>query len=391
MVEGGGEEVEALLAAVCDELGMEHAFIGRVHGGFREIRYAFGPALEPGTADPYEETYCALMLSGEIAGAVPDTSQVPVLRDIPVTRHLGISTHLGIPLMLADGSLYGSLCAYSRTPQPSIGEADVRLLRLVGRMLADRLEGEVRAERRLEKTLQAVEEALAGGEPSIVFQPIVELNGLRTVGFEALARFKGEPYRAPDVWISDATAAGLGIEVEIRAVENALAASVALPANLYMSVNASARVVMTGRLPEVLETATRPIVVEVTEHERAEGPVLRRGLAELRAAGHKVALDDGGAGYAGLSQVLELKPEVMKIDRNLVTGIDSDPVRQAMAAAATMFAAALGGSLVAEGVETEAEAGALRGLGVTFGQGFLFGRPLPAERWAEADAPRPKP
>lgn len=368
---------------------MEHALIGRVTGGRRYIRYACGPELHPGDSDLYADSYCGLLVAGKIDEVVPDTSLVPALCDHPATRRLGVSSHLGIPLMLADGSLYGTLCAFSRNVEPGLGEADTRLLRLVGRVVADRLEAEVREERRRDRTTATVHAALAAGEPAMVFQPIVEIDTRTPVGYEALARFKDEPYRPPDIWIADATAAGLGVEVEIQAIENALIAAEALPAGLYLSVNASARIVMTGKLPEILERASRQIVVEVTEHERAEGPVLHGALAVLRAAGHKIALDDGGAGYAGLSQVLELRPEVMKIDRNLVTGVDADPVRQAMAAAATMFAAALGGSLVAEGVETEEEAATLRSLGVTFGQGFLFARPAPAEQWIEGSAPHP--
>ena len=380
-----GEGIESLLAVLCDELGMEHALIGRVSEGRRHIRYACGPELHPGQSDLYAESYCGLLVAGKIPEVVPDTSRVPALCDHPATHRLGVSSHLGIPLRLADGSLYGTLCAFSRKAQPGLGEADARLLRLVGRVVADRLEDEVREERRRDRMLDTVHAALAEGEPAMVFQPIVAIDNLQTMGYEALARFKGEPYRPPDVWIADATAAGLGVEVELRAIENALTAAEALPADMYLSVNASARTVMTGKLPGVLERASRQIVVEVTEHERAEGPVLHGALAGLRAAGHKIALDDGGAGYAGLSQVLELRPEVMKIDRNLVTGVDSDPVRQAMAAAATMFAAALGGSLVAEGIETEAEAATLQTLGVTFGQGYLFGRPAPAEHWLRTD------
>lgn len=375
-------EVQRLLNLVCTELGMDGGLIGRFAEGKRTIRYAFGPDVEPGGSDPLEESYCKLVVDGTVPSVVRDTSDFPVLQNLEVTQRLHIGSHLGLALVLPDGTLYGSLCAYRRQPSEDLGEVDVRVLRLVARLVGHRLEAEVLAERNAEEHRRTVKAALERGEPAMVFQPIVEIESRRPVGFEALARFSGEPYRTPDVWIADATAAGLGIEVELRAIEHALAASSALPAGLYLSVNASARVVMTGRLPDLLSVAQRPMVVEVTEHERAEGPVLRAALAQLRSAGHRIALDDAGAGYAGLSQVLELKPEVMKIDRNLVTGIDSDPVRQAMAGAGTMFAAALAGALVAEGVETEEEAAELRRLGVTFGQGYLFGRPAPADTWS---------
>ena len=375
-------EVHRLLRVVCTELGMDGGFIGRFTEGHRVIRYAVGPDLASGDSDALDETYCHLVADGTVPAVVRDTADVPALRALAVTERLHIGSHLGLALVLPDGTAYGSLCVYSRSPNEDLGEVDVRVLRLVARLVGARLEAEVLAERQIDRQRQSVEEALSRGEPAMVFQPIVELESRRAIGFEALARFSGEPYRTPDVWIAAATTVGHGIEVELRAIENALAVADQLPADAYVSVNASARVVMTGQLPDVLASAPRPIVVEVTEHERAEGPVLLAALAQIRAAAHKVAIDDAGSGYAGLSQVLELKPDVMKIDRHLVTGIDIDPVRQAMAGAATMFAAALNGALIAEGVETEAEAAELQRLGVAYAQGYLFGRPAPVETWS---------
>lgn len=382
-----GDEIEGLLALVCDELGMDEAFIGRLRGGRNEIRYSRGPELQPGDSDPYGESYCRLVVEGGIPHAIPDTSAVPALSELAATHRLRIASYLGIPLRLSDGSVYGTLCAYSHSPQADLTDADARLLRLVGRLVASRLERDVLDEERNLRATEAVELALANGEPAMVFQPILNLESRVPVGFEALARFAGEPYRAPDVWIAAATAAGLGVEVEVRAVENALVAARRLPLGGYLSVNASPSVVTTGLLLDVLKGADRPVVVEVTEHERAEGDLLLAALQDLRTAGHRVALDDGGSGYSGLAQVLQLKPEVMKMDRTVVSGIDSDPIRRALVGAGTMLAEAMGGDLIAEGVETEAELAALQGLGVTLGQGFLLGRPAPAETWAPPGAP----
>jgi EAL domain-containing protein (putative c-di-GMP-specific phosphodiesterase class I) len=113
----------------------------------------------------------------------------------------------------------------------------------------------------------------------------------------------------------------------------------------------------------------------VTEHEETRSVDLGPALDELRAAGHRIALDDGGAGYAGLTRILEVRPDVVKLDRAIVAGIDTDLVRQAMVTAAVAFVAGVGTGLVAEGVETECEAATLRALGVRVAQGFLFGRP----------------
>jgi EAL domain-containing protein (putative c-di-GMP-specific phosphodiesterase class I) len=87
------------------------------------------------------------------------------------------------------------------------------------------------------------------------------------------------------------------------------------------------------------------------------------------------AVDDAGAGYANLRHILELRPQFVKLDRALVTGITLDPARQALVVGLLHFSEALGATIIAEGIETEAERLALQGLGVTIGQGFLFGLP----------------
>ncbi len=152
------------------------------------------------------------------------------------------------------------------------------------------------------------------------------------------------------MWLTEAGAVGLGVELELQATTNALAVAAGLPANRYLSLNASPGVVLTGRLVGVLARCERPIVVEVTEHDDARGVDLGPALAELRAAGHRIALDDGDAGYAGLTRILELRPDVVKLDRAIVAGIDTDPVRQAMVTAAVAFVTGVGTRLVAEGV-----------------------------------------
>ena len=89
----------------------------------------------------------------------------------------------------------------------------------------------------------------------------------------------------------------------------------------------------------------------------------------------QIAVDDAGAGYASLRHTLELRPAFAKLDISLVRGIDSDELRQAMAAGMQYHALRTGCRLVAEGVETVDEANTLRALGVDLGQGYLFGRP----------------
>jgi EAL domain-containing protein (putative c-di-GMP-specific phosphodiesterase class I) len=89
----------------------------------------------------------------------------------------------------------------------------------------------------------------------------------------------------------------------------------------------------------------------------------------------QLAVDDAGAGFASFRHILELDPAFVKLDRSLVQGIDGDPTKQALVAGMRHFARATHRRLIAEGVETDAEAAALAALDVRLAQGYLFGRP----------------
>jgi EAL domain-containing protein (putative c-di-GMP-specific phosphodiesterase class I) len=119
-------------------------------------------------------------------------------------------------------------------------------------------------------------------------------------------------------------------------------------------------------------------VLEITEHDVTDdysGMVSGlRGIAQ----GIRIAVDDAGSGYAGLRQILEMRPDVVKLDIALVRGIDTDPARRALASAMVAFASDTGAIVLAEGIETTGELDTLRSLGVTLGQGFLLARPAPA-------------
>ena len=126
--------------------------------------------------------------------------------------------------------------------------------------------------------------------------------------------------------------------------------------------------------------ATRPdlrrVVVELTEHSPVDDlEALRRETDELRARGALIALDDAGSGYSGLQQLAALRPQIVKLDRALVSDADTDPVRMALAEMVGEFAGRIDAWLLAEGMETAAELAAFTRLGVPLAQGWVLGRP----------------
>jgi EAL domain-containing protein (putative c-di-GMP-specific phosphodiesterase class I)/CheY-like chemotaxis protein len=249
--------------------------------------------------------------------------------------------------------------------------------------LVAELNPQVEERRRL--TLEAeqrrarVEAALVDGVLRMVFQPIVDLTSGRVVAVEALARFDCEPQRPPDVWFAEAQEVGMGVELELAAIDAALDAVDGLALELVVTVNASPMTTLSGDLIASLDRMPGDrIVLELTEHNRIEDyEAVLAALDRLRSKGVRIAVDDASAGYNGLRQILRLRPDVIKLDGEITKGIDRDPVRRALASSLMAFGVDTGALIVAEGIETEAELEVLRGLGVRWGQGYRLARPGP--------------
>jgi diguanylate cyclase (GGDEF)-like protein len=227
-----------------------------------------------------------------------------------------------------------------------------------------------------------VETLLASREPvRPVFQPIVELATGRVVGYEALARFPQGGGRTPDLWFDQATRVGLGLKLETASVEAALLAR-DRPAGTYLSLNLSPAAIASDAVRRALPYGLSDVVIELTEHDLApEDGALEAGLTDLRSRGARIAVDDASAGYAGLQQVTRVQPDIIKLDRGIVSHVDTDSARAALIEFFVVFARRIGAQVVCEGIETAAELATLARLGVALGQGYLLGRP--AEPWAE--------
>jgi len=233
---------------------------------------------------------------------------------------------------------------------------------------------------------ERVAQLLRDGGPDVVVQPIVELPTGHTVGVEALARFPARSGHGAEEWFADATAAGLGLELELAAIERALATLDQLPSDIYLSVNASPAAVTSPRLVELLTAGpTERLVLELTEHVPvSDYEVLARPLDRLRRSGVRLAVDDAGAGFASLQHILNLAPDIIKLDRALVRDIDTDPARASLASCLVLFADRIGANLVAEGIESDPECGALQDLGIRYGQGFHLGHPVASTALADS-------
>jgi EAL domain-containing protein (putative c-di-GMP-specific phosphodiesterase class I) len=231
----------------------------------------------------------------------------------------------------------------------------------------------------------------------MVVQPIVDIRSGAMHAYEALARFSrpgmdGSPLH----WFALAEQLGERAALERACLRLALELFERRPAGTSVSLNLSAPVLLEGHTMDMLERAgvrgTRELdglIVEVTEETLVRSDMqLLDALQPLRARGARLAVDDMGAGYSGLRQITTVRPSYLKLDRSLITDIDSDSERAALVGALAGYAKQVGSLLVAEGVETAGELRVVRELGVPLVQGFYLGKP--AAPWPQVSVARSK-
>jgi len=217
-----------------------------------------------------------------------------------------------------------------------------------------------------------------------VVQPVVRTSDGVILGYEALARMPIEPLQPPNWWLERAEEVGLRGELELAC----LVAAAALgdpPSDRMLFVNVSPSTLTDPRALCLLDSLPSRLVIEVTEQEAvADYEELRKHLSPWLSRGVRLAVDDTGAGYSSLRHVIELKPDFLKLDRELVREVDRDRNRLALIRAVVAFASEVGTSVIAEGVETQAELDTLREAEVHLVQGYLLAKP--GEPWPRVSA-----
>jgi EAL domain-containing protein (putative c-di-GMP-specific phosphodiesterase class I) len=376
--------VAQVLRTVRRHMEMDVAFISQFREDDRILEHVDADGAAPisvGQAIPLEEGYCLKVVRGELPQFIPDTAAVPAALAIPATTEIPIGSHLSVPVRLDTGEIYGTLCCFSYLPDPTLGERDLRMMRAFAEVLAGRINEDLAVIRVKESAAEQIRATMASGAPRIVFQPIYGLEDEELVGVECLSRFDAEPRRTPDRWFSEAHDVGMGLELELHAIRNALSALDCFPDPVFLGINTSAELVLSGQLARLLcELDLSRIMVEITEHATVtDYNALVRALQPLRDLGARLAIDDAGAGYASMRHILNLKSDVIKLDMSLTRDIDTDPGRRALAKGLISFAHDIGSSITAEGVETRGELQMLRSLGVDKVQGYYLGMPLPLE------------
>lgn len=226
-----------------------------------------------------------------------------------------------------------------------------------------------------------IRELLQQRELSALFQPIVELDRGRIHGYEGLLRGpSNSPLHAPQPLFSAAAAAGCLTELDTLARLTVARRCRQLDLAGRLFINLHPLSLLDSTLDDLLGTqpefAPTRVTIELTEQYPLEDfEAVRARIMALRARGYRIALDDLGAGYAGLRLWSEVKPDYVKIDRYFIEGIDRDAGKREFVRAIVDMGRQLDGLVIAEGIETADELSTVRALGIRLGQGYLFARP----------------
>jgi EAL domain-containing protein (putative c-di-GMP-specific phosphodiesterase class I) len=224
--------------------------------------------------------------------------------------------------------------------------------------------------------------AQALGGMWMAYQPIVRAADGHVFGHEALMRTAKRTLPNPGAMFDAAERLGRVHDLG-RAVRVAASGYAARDLGTALFVNVHALELTDDQLYAAaapLSAHAASVILEVTERSSFDRvPDLREKIKSLRALGYRVAVDDLGAGYAGLTSFAALEPEVVKLDMALVRGVDHEPIKQRLVGSMARLCRDLRILVVAEGVETAAEKKVLTDLGCDLLQGYLFGRPMPEE------------
>jgi GAF domain-containing protein len=236
-----GGQLSRVTALAHQHLGLDVVYVAELAGERLIYRAVAGDAasfgITLGEGPPAASSYCRRLVDGTLPGVISDTRSDARVADLPATRAANIGAYLGVPLLLADGSVYGTFCCLSHEPDPSLSERDLRFMAL----LADLIVEDVDRSRTQARRREAIQGLIDRDDLLTACQPIIDLNDGRCLGVETLARFP-EPFTRPDLAFAGAHAVGLGFELERLAAYKAARVLPRLESEQFLTINVSPQV-----------------------------------------------------------------------------------------------------------------------------------------------------
>jgi EAL domain-containing protein (putative c-di-GMP-specific phosphodiesterase class I) len=387
------EHVAALLRTARSSLGLSLAFITRMDDTTQHLEVVESGlplVFRDGLTRQRDNSFCQLILDGRLPSVIPDVAALPEAMKLPAARFPRLRSYVSVPVVLSDGSLYGTFCAAGFTKDRDLQARDQALMEVLAQAAAVIIEPGVREKDRRSEIRARIAPLLDAGGPEVLLQPIVDLGTGRRIGAEALSRFPAAWRKAPDVCFEEAHSIDEGDALELLALGGA--AALLERVDGYVAMNVSPGTLMTEECAAFLASLPlERLVLELSEQTRVtDYDGLHTVLAPLRDGGMRLAIDDVGAGFSSLRHIVLTAPDIIKLDRSIVFGVEHDPVLRKLVSSLTEFAHGSDAHVVAEGVETAEAATMLVSLGVDSGQGWHFGRPGPPEGLSSTRRP-PRP
>jgi EAL domain-containing protein (putative c-di-GMP-specific phosphodiesterase class I) len=379
-------KVAELLRIAKNSLGLSLTFLSRLDGEVQHLEVVESsiPLFHDGQTQPQATSLCQAILDGKLPNVIPNIAKLPEAKRLPAARFPRLRSFVSVPVALSDGTIYGTFCAAGFTADNGLSKRDRALMEVLAGAAATVIEPGVQERRREAAIRDRLQPIILAGGPNVVLQPIVALSDGARVGAEALSRFPVEWNQPPDEVFGDAASIGIGTELELLAVQRAVAQLSSISG--YLAINFSPDTLLDRRCLDFLaELPVERIVLELSEHAPVDNyEVLAAALGPLRRQGMRLAIDDVGAGFSSLRHILLTKPDVIKLDRSIVAGVATDPVLAMLVRSLADFGHEAGAAVVAEGVETMVDAVSLRNIGVDYGQGWYFARPGSADKLTDS-------
>ncbi len=384
------EQITAALHFARTHLEMDAAYLSEFVRQTSVFQVVDAPGFEsnlaPGLTTLLSPEDNALIVSGRMPEFLTNTADRTLAQFHAAPLDVPMNAHISIPIRRSNGAIYGMFCALNCAARPDLGPRDLAIMRAFAKTCSAQIDAYCCAHERTSHLTTSIKDLMDNKKFNLVYQPIVDAAQQKTRGFEALCRFKTDPYRPPNLWFDEAAEVGLQAQLECAVIREALQALTELPSDMYVSVNASPQALASGDLTALFaECPGERIVVEIKEHDKiADFDALLREIDLLRFRGVRIAIDDVSAGYSGLQHMVRLRPDIIKLDVSLTSNIDVDIVRRSLGSALVNFAREIDADIVAEGIETGAELETLQALGVPFAQGYFLSHPTPLQTARQA-------
>jgi EAL domain-containing protein (putative c-di-GMP-specific phosphodiesterase class I) len=374
--------IEEILASVRLRLNMEIAFVSRFVNGQREFQYVNSSKgfniLTVGCGDPLDESYCYRVMQGITPQLIHDAQLEPSVVDIAATQALPVGAHISVPIILSDGSIYGTFCAFSREVSYELNDADLATFKIFSDVIAGLFDNCILSTVQYKDLRKEILSVMVHDLIYPVVQPMVDIRSdqLSILGYEALCRVEGEHWN-PESLFQQALSVGLSVELNQHMIQKAFKLMDQLVDGQYLALNVTPDFILSDAfIPTFDGVDLSKVVLEITEHAAIANYVdITDQLAALKARGVRIAIDDAGAGYSSFRHILAMHPDIIKIDRSLIENLHKEHEKQELVQALVKFAQKSDYTLVAEGVELTQEQEVLCRLGIKAAQGFLFARP----------------